>query len=341
MDLCRSLFLPGQLSIDQIDLLCRANSESRRSVFHRDEQVLVDTALSSSFSDFTQALRYWVQCADDEVGANDPSRQKDSRYLSLAKTFDGTTDLRGCLDPLSGEIFASELEAIYQELFAADWNQAKGLLGDQVTVNDLERTPGQRRVDALVEMAKRSGSRPLGATAPRPLITIHAGYPKFSQICELASGTVISPSQVVPLLSDAEIETVVFQSPNRVTDIKHKRRFSGALKRVIEVRDRKCQHESGCDIRAENCQVDHILAYSRVVSPPRRTASVSAPNTISPKVTSTTSTPMTATTEKTSTATKLSGLTKTNGVKRRGGMKTWGRRGEWRGGRGCRNELGD
>ncbi len=77
-------------------------------------------------------------------------------------------------------------------------------------------------------------------------------------MCELATGTVIAPGQVVPLLSDAELERVVFDGPDRVIAVSRKRSFTGAVRRAIEVRDRYCQHPSGCDEPATRCDVDHI-----------------------------------------------------------------------------------
>jgi hypothetical protein len=34
------------------------------------------------------------------------------------------------------------------------------------------------------------------------------------------------------------------------------------LRRAIEVRDRHCQHPSGCDVPAEECDIDHKVPYS-------------------------------------------------------------------------------
>jgi 5-methylcytosine-specific restriction endonuclease McrA len=44
--------------------------------------------------------------------------------------------------------------------------------------------------------------------------------------------------------------------------VSRKRCFTGALRRAIEVRDRRCQHPSGCDEPASRCDVDHIVPYS-------------------------------------------------------------------------------
>jgi len=56
---------------------------------------------------------------------------------------------------------------------------------------------------------------------------------------ELAEGSVITPGQLVPLLGDADLERVVFDGPDRVLSVSKKRRFAGALRRAIKVRDRQ------------------------------------------------------------------------------------------------------
>ncbi len=94
------------------------------------------------------------------------------------------------------------------------------------------------------------------------MITILTGHESFARICELADGTVLAPGQVVPLLSEAEIERVVFDGPDRVISVSRRRTFTGALRRAIEVRDRHCQHPSGCDEPADRCDVDHIQPYT-------------------------------------------------------------------------------
>ncbi len=59
-------------------------------------------------------------------------------------------------------------------------------------------------------------------------------------------------------LDDADLERIVFDGPDRVLSVSTRRRFTGALRRAIEVRDRHCQHPSGCDEPAPTCDVDHI-----------------------------------------------------------------------------------
>lgn len=96
------------------------------------------------------------------------------------------------------------------------------------------RTLGQLRADALVEMAHRSRSAQQGGLRPRPLLTVLVGEASLARVCELASGTVVAPNLIVPLLSEADVERVLFDGPDRVIAVSRKRRFTGALRRAIE-----------------------------------------------------------------------------------------------------------
>lgn len=145
----------------------------------------------------------------------------------------------------------TELERIYEQLRLRD-------LRDGV-----ERTVAQRRADALVEMAMRSATAPADGLRPRPLFTVTIGIDHFNWMCHTASGTLIEPDLLIPLLSDADIERIVYDPPNRRVEASRRRTFVGAMRRIIEVRDRHCQHPSGCDQPAHRCDVDHIEPHSR------------------------------------------------------------------------------
>jgi hypothetical protein len=89
------------------------------------------------------------------------------------------------------------------------------------------------------------------------------GDDSFTQLCELATGTVIIPDMLVPHLGMAELETILFDGPFTVIAVSPQRTFTGRLRRAIEVRDRHCQHPSGCDVPAPDCDVDHTVPVSK------------------------------------------------------------------------------
>ena len=81
------------------------------------------------------------------------------------------------------------------------------------------------------------------------------------RICQLAGGTVVSPGTVASLLDETLIEQVVFDGPSRVIDLGRARRFTGAVRHVLDIRDQRCTHPS-CDQPAERCQGDHIQPWT-------------------------------------------------------------------------------
>jgi hypothetical protein len=158
----------------------------------------------------------------------------------------------------------TELHRIEQQLFEADWAEARAENGPDALPKHLPRTAFQRIADALQIMARQSAAYREGVhRRPRPLITIVAGEDTFARTCELADGTVIAPGQVVPYLCEGDIERIVFDGPSRVTDVGVRERFfTGAVRRAIEVRDRHCQHPSGCGVLAEDCEIHHKIRYA-------------------------------------------------------------------------------
>ena len=155
------------------------------------------------------------------------------------------------LDPVGGTIVTDELARLEHDLYLAD--ERDGVV----------RTIAQRRAAALVEMATRSATAPADGKPPRPLFPVLLGDDSFTRMCELAHGQVITPGTLVPWLSTADLEVILFRGRSTVISVSHKQRFTGALRRAIQVRDRHCQHPSGCDEPVDRCDVDHIVPTSQ------------------------------------------------------------------------------
>jgi 5-methylcytosine-specific restriction endonuclease McrA len=243
----RAAYLDGQLTTSMVDLLIRTRRDvSDPRAFARDEQILVRWCRDRGYHDARRALAYWVAQQSPRRDEDEHERRRRERRLDVSINDDGTVRVQGCLDPIGGSILTEELKRIEHELYLADRHEGVG------------RTIVQRRADALVEMATRSGAVPAGARRPRALITIVTGHDDFTHLCELANGTRIAPGQMVPLLTAADIEHIAFDGHKRAITATSRRAFTGALRRAIEVRDRHCQHPCGCDVPSTACDIDHI-----------------------------------------------------------------------------------
>ena len=264
MPATRVAFAEGKLTTHQVDMLCAANQQPIAEVFARDEALLIAEVVGLHVRDALRCVDYWIERAFTEVDKERTRPEPAGRRWRAVRSFDGHVDARGWLEPIGGTAYLTELQAIEQELFETDWEAARAEHGHDALPSHLPRTSAQRRADAQVEMARRSRAYRDGKyRRPRPLITVHVGLGTFTRMCELADGTVVSPSQVFPLLTEAEIERVVFDGPSRVIDVGVRERFfTGALRRAIEVRDGHCQHESGCFVPGEFCHIDHKIRYT-------------------------------------------------------------------------------
>jgi hypothetical protein len=147
-------------------------------------------------------------------------------------------------------------------LFEEDWKEARARLGFEPTVNDLSRTPSQRRADAAKEMATRSRTAPEHGRRPAPLFSILVDFETFcGRTCELAQGIAVTPGSLVPWLDRADFERAVNEPPDRVQVSETARFFTGATRRGLELRDRQCTHPY-CDRPADICEADHIQPFS-------------------------------------------------------------------------------
>ena len=256
-------WLAGDIGEAHATLFARARTPEAAATFERDEAMLVEHARTLRYDHFARTMAYWRQLADPEGTEKEAGAQREARRVHLSQTFGGTWILNGVLDPVSGTIVAKALKRIEDELFEADWAEARSRVGDHARTSHLARTPGQRRADALAEMARRAGATPADARLPEPLFTVHVGYETFGgRICELADGTVVTPGSLVPWLDRAWVERVVYDGPDRIKNVGVRRRlFGGATRRAVEVRDRECFDEF-CDIPSEECQIDHVQPYA-------------------------------------------------------------------------------
>lgn len=239
-------WLAGEVGEAHVEPLAGVRRQVGGEMFDPDEAKLVEHARSLNYRDFRRVLAYWVQAADPDGAERDAQAQRDARRLHVSQSIDGMWFLDGVLDPISGEAVAGALRSIANELFETDWAKAKARRGDDVYVADLARTPTQRRADALVGMARRALAAPPGARLPEPLISVLVGYETFAgRICELAGGTVVTPGSLLPWLTKAYVERVVFGGPDRVKNVGVRRRlFAGATRRAVEVCDRQCYSSS-------------------------------------------------------------------------------------------------
>jgi len=259
---CTRAWAEGDITVAQVDVIDGLRDDSTEDAVARDEEMLVAQAATLRYDLFVRAASYWRQLADPDGAEEDDEARRGRRDVYLARSFGGMWLGKITLDPISGSIVSGELECLERALFESDWAAARERLGNEPTLVDLGRTSGQRRADALVEMATRSQMAPSDGRRPTPLFSVLIDYETLrGRVCELAHGTAIAPGSLLPWLDEAHLERVVFAPARRAEISATARLFSGATRRAIELRDRECTHRY-CDVPAPSCQVDHIVPFT-------------------------------------------------------------------------------
>jgi hypothetical protein len=262
----RAALALGVIDQSRAEALARLADSPRqpvRDAFVEQEADLVGHACDLGEEELARALVYWRDAADPDGGEDQARKDHENRRVHLSQSIGGTWFLDGQLDPVGGAELAEALRRIEEDLFKADWAAARELHGDDTRIEHLARTGPQRRADALVDMARRAMAAPAGARLPAPLVSILCGYETFKgPVREMFNGTVLSPGQIAGLLTEADIERVVYTNAGRdISDLGRRARFfNAAQRRVIELRDRVCFHPT-CDTSAEHSQMDHIEPF--------------------------------------------------------------------------------
>jgi Domain of unknown function (DUF222)/HNH endonuclease len=259
---CAEAWREGRIGADQARAIASARRHRTEASMARDEEMLVSQAAAMGFEDFYRALSYWKQLADPEGADAADEDRRAARNVYLESSFTGMWLGQMTLDPVSGSIVSGELNRLEHELFEADCAEARERLGRTPRIDELARDGGQRRADALVEMANRSRTAPAEGIRPAPLFSVLVGYETLhGRICELENGTVLAPSSLQPWMDAAYFERAIFSLGTRVDVSVRARLFTGGTRRAIELRDRICTHPY-CYEPAETCEADHIEPYA-------------------------------------------------------------------------------
>jgi Domain of unknown function (DUF222)/HNH endonuclease len=188
--------------------------------------------------------------ADRRALTEAEKRADRNRQLILATGPDGQTRLTGRLDAETAALLHTALDPL----------AAPTGIGD-------DRTPGQRRHDALAEicrLALRTGQLPdAGGDATQLVVT--TSFDALNRALaagSLDSGAQLSPVVVRRLACDAGILPAVLGGHSQVLDIGRLRRlFTGPLRRALVLRDGGCRFP-GCDRPPRWTTAHHIVHWA-------------------------------------------------------------------------------
>ncbi len=232
----------GTIGVSHVSVIAKVLTKARLPFLVRDAEIILRFAQTLSFSNFRKAVALWVSHCDDTLG--DPTCEKEheeARRLQLSPTSGGMWILNGLLDALGGEALSKALEAA----------MPKPCEGDN-------RTPAQRRHDALIDIAHESlaneGRVNVGGERPHVTVTVDAksGIAHTSQMVRLSSFTRDM------LLCDCVTTSVWLSADGTPFDVgTPTSEVPARNRRAVMVRDQSCRFP-GCDRPARWTDVHHI-----------------------------------------------------------------------------------
>ena len=245
-------FDAGDLPEPRVRMLVEA-FDTDPVAFARDEEVLVDLALTMSSRDLPRAIRYWQQAADADAFQRDADRAHQRRSLHVSQTFHGMGRLDGTLDPEGTEVVITALDAMTS--------------AGQRSADD-GRTPAQRRADALVDICRRALDAgevpPTGVERPHLTVTLDLATleARAGRRCELDHAGVITPEAARRLACDAGVSRVITAGESEPLDIgRRTRTVPAALRRALVLRDRGCAF-GGCGRPHQWCDAHHLVHWA-------------------------------------------------------------------------------
>lgn len=125
MPLTAAAFAAGRIGAEHVTVLVRARTRDVVDEFAAAEADLVAAAETKDFDEFDRTVRDWRSFVQPDRSERRAKEAEQRREGHASRTFDGLVRVDSWLDPLGGTEFLDELGRIEQELFEADWAEAR------------------------------------------------------------------------------------------------------------------------------------------------------------------------------------------------------------------------
>jgi uncharacterized protein DUF222 len=245
-------FAAGSVGFQHVALIVRTAENVGTMPVQQAEGNLLKAARTMDPGRFASVAKDFEHRVDQEAALSEANRAYARRYLHISDPGDGMVRLDGILDVEGGATLKTALSALMPPPKADD-----------------DRTPGQRRADALIDLARRplDGSKlgQVGGQRPHLIITTSAetlaGLPG-APAAQLEGGGPLPvetaqrhgcDSTVSQILGLGELDSEVSRASQKIPP---------ATRRALVARDRGCVF-NGCHRPAVWCDGHHLIWWTR------------------------------------------------------------------------------
>jgi hypothetical protein len=253
MPVARDALERGDLSMSGVRVLVTTR-DADPEAFGQSEEQLVEAARIHSTGDLQRVAAYWRQAVERAHANESEEKLREQRRLHASVSLLGMVRVDGNLDPETGETLLTALGAVMDA-------EARSGTED-------ERTPAQRRADALGEVCRQwldRSDRPTVA-GERPHLTVTVGAEALggapASASELDHVGPVSPEVARRIACDSSLMRVVLNGRSEPLDVGRRTAIvPPAMRRAVIVRDRHCRFP-GCDRPHPWCDAHHAVHWA-------------------------------------------------------------------------------
>ncbi|MFZ4720736.1 MAG: DUF222 domain-containing protein [Ilumatobacteraceae bacterium] len=276
--------IEGRIGVAQMHAVAAVAANPRVKEWLADaDQLFATNAEELEFDELAIMLRHWEELADQ-----DGTRSKYDKAIAARDAAIRFVGEKAYLDAQGlahdGVLFQQVLDHFIDIEWRTEWDMLVATHGDAMCAALMERTPAQRRFDALQRLfaaageAAGSGADGRGALVnilidqrtwehelermlggdPEPIDPSHAPERR----CQDADGHVLDARAVVAAAMVGQVRRLVIGADGVPLDMGRKQRlFRGALRETVLLAHRNCTH-TGCLVTGGRCQADHLQPHA-------------------------------------------------------------------------------
>ncbi|MCG6567830.1 HNH endonuclease signature motif containing protein [Tessaracoccus sp. ZS01] len=199
-------------------------------------------------------------------------RARARRYFDYSDDGAGAVKFHGCLPELEAVPLLKLVEGYVERDRRAQRRRLAGLAGARASASDirsqrvldLNRTPGQRRADALLALVADHRERPV-TSGDRPRVVVEMTLQELRGQAEearlLPEGKQVAAGDLRRLLCDADVMPAVLGGRSEVLDVGQAQRLvTPAMRRALTIRDKGCIFPGCCKPDA-SCEAHHVIPW--------------------------------------------------------------------------------
>jgi Domain of unknown function (DUF222)/HNH endonuclease len=226
-------FAGGDLGYHHVAFMARTADHVGAAAVRKAESNLLKAAGTMDPGRFTGVLKDFEHQVDAAGALAEANRAFARRYFHVSEPLDGLVRLDGLLDAEGGAIITTAINALLRP-----------------AGTDEQRSAGQRRADALLELVQRKAGGSGDGAGPRPHLVIRASLETLAGTPGAPAGRLewggSVPSETVRRLAcDAALTRITGQGELDVEITRATRTIPPATRRALAARDQGCVAE-GC-----------------------------------------------------------------------------------------------